>query len=337
MFRSYLKIAVLAGTCLLARLPAAAADKYEWKDGAWTPVPAPAEGTAAGELSIVRDRFEAGRFAKTVKAAAAFAKKYPADAGYEEVCLLAGKAEVQRQRYWQAYQWFEKQLDQSPNGRLSDEALQQEYDVAEAFLAGKKRIALGVFRLNAMSDAVDILTGIAEHAPGTEIAARSLLRVADYHYSAGKWAEAVDAYDMFVDLFPRSDQAPYAAGKAAMATWLSFVDIPYDETPLIEAQQRFYHVTEAYPQEAERIGAEAILQQIATTRAEKLYSIAKFYERTDKPSAAQYYYRQLAERYPSTDWAAQAGEAGRPAGAPGEPDEAPPAGEAGQDNDKTAN
>ena len=76
--------------------------------------------------------------------------------------------------------------------------------------------------IDGKSEAIDILTRIAEHAPGTDIAAKSILRVADHHYSSQDWPEAVDAYDLLVDLFPKSDRAPYAAGQAAMATWMEF-------------------------------------------------------------------------------------------------------------------
>ena len=60
------------------------------------------------------------------------------------MCFLAGCAEMERDRYWQAYGWFEKQLDQFPQGPRSGKALQKEYDIAEGFLAGKRTRGLWV-------------------------------------------------------------------------------------------------------------------------------------------------------------------------------------------------
>ena len=92
------------------------------------------------------------------------------------------------------------------------------------------------------------------------------------------------------------DRRPWRRG------W-NFEGIPFDETPLIEAQQRFSHMLEAYPAEAERIQARQAMAMVLAARAEQLYETARFYERTDKPSAAEYYYKELVRQYPSSEWA----------------------------------
>ena len=306
MTRFCLTLALLSAALLAFRCPPAAADKFEWQSGKWSAATRPAEGTPEGELAIVSDRFETGRYSQAVAAGKKFVKKYPASAEYEEVCLLAGRAEMARQRYYQAFEWFEKQLNQFPVGKFSGQALGHEYEVAEAFLSGKKRIALGFVRLNATSEALEILTRIAEHSPGTEIASQSLMRVADHHFSADQWDDAVKAYDTYVKLFPKSPKTAYAAGRAALATWLSFAGPRFDETPLIEAEQRFRILLEAYPEQAEAIGARDILAKVISARAEQLYETAKFYRRIGRPAAAAFYYREVCRQYPNTEWAEQA-------------------------------
>jgi len=296
---------VLVGMHVFAA-PACAADKYEWQAGKWVKAAKPEEGSAEGELAIVQDHLEAGRYGKVVKAAKRFAKRYPLDAQYEEVCMLAGKAEIARKRYWQAYQWFEKQLDQFPAGGYSDQALRLEYEVAEAFLGGQKRVTLGFMKLKATDEALEILMRISEHAPGTELAAKSLLRIADHHYLDRKYVEAVDAYDTFLKVFPRSNKSGYAAGQAAKAAWECFEGTRFDETPLLEAEQRFSSFIASYPSEARKIGARRTLQQIQATRAQKLFETARFYERIGKPSSAVFYYRQIIASYPGTQWAKDA-------------------------------
>jgi len=300
-----LAFAVLAGPALSAS-PAVAKDKYEWQAGKWVKAATPAEGTPAGELALVGDHFEAGRHGKAIKAAKKFKKRYPFDANYEEVCLLAGKAEMARDRHWQAFEWFERQLDHFPAGKHCDEALKLEYEVADAFLGGEKRVTLGVFKLNATDEALEILMRIAEHAPGTELAAKSLLRIADHYYLTDKWVEAVNAYDIFLQLFPRSARSGYAAGQAAQAAWASFEGIRFDETPLLEAEQRLKSFIESYPAEARKIGARQTLQQITAARAQKLFETARLYERVGKPASAAFYYKQIIASYPGTQWAKDA-------------------------------
>ena len=109
----------LLGLCTVAICLAAATtyarDNYEWSGGRWVQTAKPAEGTAAGELALVRKQFEDEKDKKTVKSAKKFVKRYPDGAGYEEVCMLAGQAEMRRGRFYQAYEWFERQLDQFPS------------------------------------------------------------------------------------------------------------------------------------------------------------------------------------------------------------------------------
>jgi len=283
--------------------------RREWVDGQWVQSAPPAEGTAEGELSLVRDLYDVAHYSKVVKAARKFTERYPDSDAYEEVCLLAGQAEMQRHRYFQAYEWFEKQLDQFPAGRYSDRALQHEYDVAEAFLGGAKRIVFGALRLNATDEALEILSRVAEHAPGTELAARCLVRVGDHYYDRRQWVDAAEAYDVLLRLMPHSPRAEHAMLRAAQATYASFEGLAFDDTPLLDAEQRFASFAATYPAAADRAGVAQTLRQIAATRAEKLLSTARFYERTHKPSAAAFYYRQCMTELPQTASAGAAREA----------------------------
>ena len=107
--------------------------------------------------------------------------------------------------------------------------------------------------------------------------------------------------------------------RGAEAMFGSFEGVPFDDTPLIEAEQRFIVLANHYPRKAVEANVEARLVEIGALRAEKLYETARFYERTDRPSAAAYTYRLLAGRYPNTTWGAQAGEALGESGEPSEP------------------
>jgi len=290
----------------LVVVPAEAKDTVEWTGSGWAQPAKPAEGTARGELALVRRLFEDGKYKKAVKAAKKFLKKYPADSGCEEVCLVAGRAEMKRHRYYQAYEWFEKQLNQFPAGRYSAKALAHEAEVAEAFLSGKKRVLLGRLKVGATDEALDILTRIAEHAPGTEIAANALLRVGDYHFEQRQWPEAVNAYDAFLELFPKHLKAAHAMARAAEAAYYSYGGIAFDDMPLLEAEQRYRTLLESYPQAAKKIGAASTLRQITEARAQKLYVTGRFYERTKHPSAAAFYYKRAVEKYPHSHWARDA-------------------------------
>ncbi len=280
--------------------------EYEFEGGQWIPTTAPAEGTPEGELAIIRGCVDHGANRSAVNRARGFLKKHPDSSARQEVMMLAGVAEMNRGMYFQSYEWFEKQLAEFPDGRYSARALDCEYAIAEAFLGGKKRVVAKVFLLSAKDEGVDILNRIPEHVPGSALAEKSLMRIGDFRYSAGNYADAAMAYDHYLQLFGKSPQAPTAMLKAANATYASYGGVQYDDTPLIEAQQRFRRFSDSYPLSASSAHVPAVLTQIQDAQAAKAFETARFYQRLHQPRAAAFYFRQVTDQYPDTDWASQA-------------------------------
>ena len=304
--RSCLAVAlwmVLAG---LTAAPAAEQAEYEFEGGKWSAAPAAAEGTAEGELAIIRRDFEGGADRKVVAEAREYLKKYPDSSAREEAMMLAGLAQMDRGLYFQAYEWFEKQLAEFPAGRYSARALDCEYAIAEAFLGGKKQVVAGIFRISAKDEGVDILDRIPEHVPGSAIADKSLMRIGDYRLASGDYPGAAIAFDHYLSLFGKSRQAPAAMLKAANAAYASYGGAEYDDSPLLDAQQRFRRFSETFPLSARSANTQAVLTQIRNDQADKAFETARFYQRVGQPGAAAFYYRQVTDQFPDTDWAQQA-------------------------------
>lgn len=295
------------GAVLAAIAATAPAGDYVWKDGKWELAAPPAEGTPAGELALIRQLIDQRQFKQAVAAAERFLKRYSDDPAREEAKLLAGQAQLEAGMYWQAYEWFEQELDEFPGGQFLERALMREMEVADAFLAGKKRIMWnGMIRLPAEDEGLKILHRVADHAPGTEIAEKALLRIGQHKYTNGKWAEAAEAYDNYLALFPKSERSPHAMLQAARAMYAAFKGAPFDETPIIDAEQRLKAFGERYPAIAEREKIGDMLSNIVVARAEKLFQTAEFYDRVGRHKAAQFYYRQVVDGYGQLSWGEKA-------------------------------
>jgi len=281
---------------------------HVFKDGKWVRTPEPVEGTAAGEIEMIRRLLEGRKHSKAIKASDKFLKKYPDNPLCEDAMMLAGQAEFDRGRYYQAFERFENQLGRFPAGKLAERALDREYRVGAAFLEGKKRIVGKVFRLSAIDTGIEILTRVAEHAPGTLLAEKALLRIPDYYFQKQKYTEAAERYDEFLEIFPKSKKAPYAALRAGRAAYAIYKGPKFDDTPLLEAQQRFKRFGELYPQAAKRENIPQLLKRIEEQQAERLFVTAEFYVRTSRARAARFYYRRVISRYSKTAWADMARE-----------------------------
>lgn len=300
---------ILAVASLLLCAGVCSAQEYERIDGKWVLIAPPVPGTPMGDLRLIRQDVQSHSDGPAVSAAKAFLKKYPGDAGQEEVMMLAAQAEMHRGRLWQAYNdWTEKQLTQYPAGKFSQRVLQWEYDIGDAFLNGKKRIALGILRLPAEPEGLQILHRIVEHAPGSPLGDRALLRIGAYHFNHRNWAEAILAYDEYVKLFRNAQGVPYATIQAARASFLAYRGAQYDDTPLLDAEQRFKIFREHYPVQAVKADVNQLLTNIRDLRAQRLLTTAAFYRRTGRPQGEALYYRQVLDQFPQTPSAAIAHE-----------------------------
>lgn len=307
MTNSRTTMALVLGAAALLAAPAWGEDeKLVRREGKWVKLAKPAKGTPAGEAAIVRQRVDKRKFRSAVRNAKKFLKRYPAHRLREEVLSLAGDAEMARGRYWQAYQWYEKQISEFPNGDRLERALDKEMAIARAFLAGKKRIAMKVLRLSAISEGIEILQRIAEHVPGTERAELALLAVGDHHFAKGEWKAAAESYDGYLQLFPKSRRAAHARLRAAEATRRSYRGSTWDETPLIEAEQRYKAFAARHPAAARKIGVPKVLKEIRSARAANRYQVGQFYLRTGKRKSAAYYFTLVAREFADTEWAGRA-------------------------------
>jgi len=286
----------------------AAGDQKEliWQEGKWVRPAAPAKGTPAGELGILRRDFDRKRYAAVARKAKGFQKRHRGHPLLEEVFCLAGDAEMRRGRYWQAYKWYDKQLRAFPKGKRVERTLERQMRIAEAFLAGKKRRVLLFLPLSAEDEGIEILERVAALAPRTPRAETALLAIADHHYGKRKWAKAADWYERFLEVYPKSPRAGHAELRLAEVLWRSYRGPLWDDTPLVEAEQRYRTFVDRHPAAAQRANVPDILKEIHAQRARKPYEIGRFYVRAGQPGAAAYYFRLVGKEYADTRWAREA-------------------------------
>ncbi len=301
-------LTVMLAVIIVGPVLCAAEDELEWAGGKWVQAVAPGEGTPAGELALIRQHQADGSRRDTLRAVKKFIEKYPGDARCEEAMLLAGEAELDANRYWQAFEWYERVASEYPNGKLFERALDRQFKVAEVFLDGRKRVVLGFLHISAYGDGQEILFGIAAHSPGSALAERALMRVADFYFDRRNFVEAVETYDEYLEMFPKSDRSSRAMLRGARANLADYQGWAYDDTPLIEARQRFLIFAEQFPKDATDVGVDNILSQINSMQAQRAFEDAAFYERIDRPEPARICYKYVVMDYSDTEWAARANE-----------------------------
>ena len=207
-----------------------------------------------------------------------------------------------------AFYYLDELMDEHPESPLYARALQRQFDIADAYLNGYKRVFLWFPTLGAQDEAMDMLFRIQQRSPGSQMAEKALLRAADHYYKTSEFDIAADAYMSYLRSYPRSPLVPRIRLRRAYATLAQFHGTRYDATPLVDARSQLSEIASAYPEIADEEGLLDLVRRIDDTFAKKVYRTADFYRRTRQPVAAVYNYRFLIATFPGTPEAKLAAE-----------------------------
>ncbi|MCS6976514.1 MAG: tetratricopeptide repeat protein [Gemmatales bacterium] len=290
-------------------------------------------GTLAGDLASAKVLFERGDHGdaeKVFRWLAARAKKEKNPDIYEEALFYQAECQFAQRRYPAARETYETLLKEFPSSRFRGEAVQRQFAIAEYWLEdtraeirekekNKDGWSFSLPRLvsfekekptfDTEGHAQKVCEAIYIEDPAGPLAPQALYRAGGISFFRERYEEADTYYSMLVDQYPKSPLAP-AALELAIQSKVNQVRGPaYDSRKLIEARQLVDTAMRSYPElEPKREQLERTLIAINEQQAEKDYSIAEFYRRTNHPGAAYFYYEIVRRRYPGTTWAAKATE-----------------------------
>lgn len=290
--------------------------EYNAATGQWVELPAPIAGTEDGDLAIARAMLAKGDFKKARKAFGEWFKMYPESAHRPEALFYAAETEVsaideasRAGDLIRAYEYLQELLQGWPGSELADRALRKELIIAEMILfkGRKQKVWKGTLWLSATEEALQMLDRIIDDlAKNTPIAEQALRLKADYHYQTGEFEEAEIAYSRLVREYPRGRYQKIAMLRSGESALGRFPGVQFDEADLLEAEVYLQDFQQRYPQDAEPYAVPQKLGRIKETRAEKDFTVGRYYERVKQYKAAAFYYRQVEKNYSATTWAVEA-------------------------------
>ncbi len=298
-------------TCMLLTAAASAQESrlrtltYDIQQKKWVEKPPPPVGTAEGDLHEIRTQIKQAKYAKALSALKKFTGKY-GDLLVPESLILKAEALIAQRKHEKAHEVLQTFLAQFSGMRLTAEALRLEFEIAENFLKGDKRKGFMLFRVSAVELAYEILDEIATDHPDSRLAELAHKVKGDHLFLVGEHALAEIEYAQILRDYPQSRYYEFAMSRTAQAALASFGGVEYDEAALIEAEERYNDYRVRYPASARRDGVDLILQSVVELQAEKDYGIAAYYERSDHPGAAIFYYRSVRDNWSDTVAAAKA-------------------------------
>ena len=256
---------------------------------------------AARQVVLARRALALGEPERARALASAFLDKFPGGEARPEMLLVRGDALVEMGDEYEALFDYEAITRTYSGSRAFVTALEREYQIAVAYADGLRRKFLGTIRIiNADDDAEELLIRIQERLPGSRLAEDAGMKLADFYFIRSKMRLAAEAYDLFIQNYPRSDRIEKARQRLIQAYLASFRGPRYDDTGLRDAKRRLEVLEATQPGLAQRIGAEALLVRIEESEARKLLTTAEWYLSIDDPVSAEQYLRRVVERHPAT-------------------------------------
>lgn len=233
--------------------------------------------------------------------AGAFVDRYPNSPLRAEAYLIRGDALLAMGDEYEALFEYEEIARNYPNSAAFVTALEREFEIAKQYANGRYRKLLTLFRiLPATDEAQELLIRIQERLPGSRLAEQAGMTLADYYFRVRDLRMAAEAYDLFLENYPRSKDVNKARLRLIYSYLADYRGPRYDSSGLQEARLRLEDLRANEPGLAQRIGAESLLVRIYESDASKLLATAQYYLSVSDPISAEYTLRALVKRYPNS-------------------------------------
>ena len=314
MTRQSIKLTAAAAVILVWWLPWVAADTW-WlgDDQQWKPVSPEGPESFLLAVSEAKKLVNSGQVKAAREAFGRLEKDFPELAGpdfdaFIEAELLFGQA-----KFTGAVRGYEKLLNDYPESRFRDAALDRLFATGTAYLGGQKKRVFWLFSIRGYAEGVKIMERITDRVGlDSALGLRAAKAVAEsyekrrlYDEAYLKWWEMSLQWqtgpigrDTLLGM-ARNRHASYNKPAESRRTH-------YDSSRLVSARSWYEKVQSLYPEDANRLGVEDTIRRIDEQIALKQLGIARYYQRTGKARAANLYYDMVIADWPDTRAAATA-------------------------------
>lgn len=255
-------------------------------------VKAQQEATAAAMLRDARTAASTGSNGKAQGIYKDIVRQYPftdsaAEAAFENANLVR-----QTGKGTDAFDAYQKFVDGYRQSRHFSQAVQAQFEIAEAAKSGKKESGLIPIKMKVdVTRIVEMFNAIIKNAPYGKFAAPSQFAIGEVYQDDGNKAMANAAFQAVVDNYPATKQASEAQFRVG-AISSAAARKTQDASNLVAARDALESYKTAHPT-GDRMGeVQSGLSQLTEAQAQQSLKIAQFYEKSGKPKAAAIYYNE---------------------------------------------
>lgn len=290
----------------LACAPAALAQSSEYRmdeSGNWVEVRSPEAGSDEALIASARKVIAEDRpgEAKGLLDAWIDRNERTQNPWLPEALTLRGDALTAMGEEFDALYDYERVIKEYPASDQYIVCVERELNIGVRYLGGLRRKFLGVRLLPNQDIGQELLIRVQERMPGSRLAERAGIELADYYYANHDLQLASEAYDLFAQNYPNSQYAMKARQRRIYATVGRFKGPKYDGSALLDTKILVRRFANLYPAEAQSAGLDdALLVRLDESSALQLADQAEWYERRDDKVSMRYLLSRLVREHPRT-------------------------------------
>lgn len=227
-------------------------------------------------------------------------KDFPEITGADLDAFIEAELYYSKGKFVKAVRSYNKFLEKFPESELHEAAVDRQFAIATAFLAGQKKPVLKVFKIKGYAEGEKIMEKIAEREGDSPVAARAAVTIAESLEKRGKYNDAYHKWSEVSSKWPTGDvgrQSLLAMGRCKHA---GYRGPKYDSSNLISAKSYYENFRARYSEEANNLDIDRRLAQINEQMAYKQFAIGRYYAKTGNKQSANLYYQMVVDTWPES-------------------------------------
>jgi len=297
----------------------ATAETWRLKNGEqWESVASDPQERYLHAIAELKELVKSGDSADVKEALKQIKEEFPDRVGPDLDLFINGEFQYWRNHYGRALAKYEKLLKNYAGSEFSAPSLQREFDMAQAYLEGRKKTVLGFLKISGYETGINLMEKVSDRAGLDEpngIGLRAAIAVAEHFEAREKYLEAYLKWSEIASYWetgPIGKRALYHMAEDNLAAYDRHPEERrpnYDGSKLTTAKTYYAKFLTLYPQEAKEDEVPEKMKHIDEELAYKQFTIGQFYRRTGKRQAANLYFEMVVRNWPETEAGAMAKEA----------------------------
>ena len=289
----------------LSTVPAYAYWVWTPKTGRWINPKTEAKPTPKEQFEYAKEFYDAKSYEEAKREFSKLVKRYSKSFEASEAQYYLGLIDETQGNLYEAYLSFQKVIDKYPFSERMQEIIEREYKIAERFMSGEKRKAMGVV-LPVENPAIEIFTKVIENSTYGPLAPAAQYKLGLVLKGLLRYYEAEEAFNKVISSYPTSEWVEPAKFQLASTRAAVSRGPDYDQAAAKEAKDKFEEFVKEHPDAVLSREAEKNIAQLRAKEAESKFAIARFYEKQGDYTAAKIYYEEVITNYADNIVAAKA-------------------------------